>query len=271
MSALAALLMIQVACATSGPSVLPPADILLPPSDILQQWDGTWAMTEQGGIDSYMDCCEGPGENIPLTPKASQLRADYAAIGFDDITMNRNANLPRCITPGMPGIITHPLLFNFSWGPGRVHFSFEDGSVRSIWTDGRTFPERLLPKPLGTSIGHWEGSTLVVETRGISRQSEMFLMGPLRPGPQTKVMERITVNEGPVKVTNAPGNVVNPTGPIKRHLHIQTTLEDPEIFLEPYIRDQYFIVVPITFEPACKANNRSVGEAPVDLTPPEDD
>jgi hypothetical protein len=260
----AAILMMLMACATSGPSVLPP-------TDIQEQWNGTWAMTEQGAIQGYLDCCDGPGENIPLTPKYRQIRADYAAIPFTSLGMNEDANLPRCITPGMPGIFQHPLLFDFSWSPGRVNISYEDGTFRRIWTDGRTFPERLLPKRQGTSIGHWEGSTLVVETRGISRQSEMFMMGPIRPGPQTKVTERITLKEGPIKATNLPGNSLNPTGPIKNHLHLQTTLEDPEVFVEPYTYDLYFINVPISFETGCAANNRDDGQAPVDLTPPEDD
>lgn len=260
----AVILMIQMACATSGPS-------LLPPSDILEQWDGTWAMTEQGGIQSYLDCCEGPGENIPLTPKYRQTRNEYAAIAFTSAEMNKTTNLGRCITPGMPGISTHPLLFNFSWGPGQVYLSYEDGSRRHIWTDGRTFPERLLPKRLGTSIGHWEGSTLVVETRGISRQSEMFLMSAIKSSPQTIVTERITAKVGPVKATNARGNSVNPTGTIRNHMHLQTTIEDPEVFLEPFTYDRYFVGVPISFEPGCAANNRSIGMAPVDLTPPEDD
>ena len=40
---------------------------------------------------------------------------------------------------------------------------------RRIWMDGRGFPEEIEDAwlPMGYSIGHWEGSTLVVETRGM--------------------------------------------------------------------------------------------------------
>ena len=40
---------------------------------------------------------------------------------------------------------------------------------RRIWMDGRGFPEGIEDAwlPMGYSIGHWEGSTLVVETRGM--------------------------------------------------------------------------------------------------------
>jgi hypothetical protein len=40
------------------------------------------------------------------------------------------------------------------------------GETRHIYTDGRSFPaaEDMWPTVWGTSIGHWEGDTLVVET-----------------------------------------------------------------------------------------------------------
>ena len=40
---------------------------------------------------------------------------------------------------------------------------------RRIWMDGRGFPEGIEDAwlPMGYSVGHWEGSTLVVETRGM--------------------------------------------------------------------------------------------------------
>ena len=40
------------------------------------------------------------------------------------------------------------------------------GETRHIYTDGRDFPpaEDMWPTVWGTSIGHWEGDTLVVET-----------------------------------------------------------------------------------------------------------
>jgi len=40
------------------------------------------------------------------------------------------------------------------------------GSVRHIYTDGRSHPpkDELWPTRMGDSIGHWEGDTLVVDT-----------------------------------------------------------------------------------------------------------
>jgi hypothetical protein len=50
--------------------------------------------------------------------------------------------------------------------PGYVFIQGEMGDPRVIPTDGRQLPDDLLPQWNGTSVGHWEGDTLVVETAG---------------------------------------------------------------------------------------------------------
>ncbi|MCP5144565.1 MAG: hypothetical protein H6978_07045 [Gammaproteobacteria bacterium] len=50
--------------------------------------------------------------------------------------------------------------------PGYVVIQGEMGDARAIPTDGRAFPDILLPQWNGTSIGRWEGETFVIETRG---------------------------------------------------------------------------------------------------------
>ena len=56
--------------------------------------------------------------------------------------------------------------------PGRLFVLHEDlHEVRRIYLDGRDFPEGIeyAGLAMGYSIGHWEGSSLVVETRGLKR------------------------------------------------------------------------------------------------------
>jgi hypothetical protein len=55
--------------------------------------------------------------------------------------------------------------------PGYVMIQGEMGDPRVIPTDGRALPENLLPQWNGTSVGHWEGNTLVVETTGFRRET----------------------------------------------------------------------------------------------------
>jgi hypothetical protein len=50
--------------------------------------------------------------------------------------------------------------------PGKVVIQGEMGDPRIIPTDGRPLPNDLLPQWNGTSVGRWEGETLVVETAG---------------------------------------------------------------------------------------------------------
>jgi len=228
--------------------------------DMQKLWMGTWTMTEETTNERYLACCDGPALEVPLTPKYRKIRDAFAAIPF--ATREKTVgNLPHCITPGMPGEVQHPLLFEFVWSPGRVNILFQDGSYRRIWTDGRKFPETPTPTYQGYSIGHWEGDTLVVETRGISTKSEMFQSSPINTTRHTKVIERITVKHEKLKSRLTES---------EKFLRIETTLEDPEVFLRPYTFSMTFIAVPITFETGCAANNRDNGTS-FDLTPPDDD
>lgn len=52
--------------------------------------------------------------------------------------------------------------------------------VRHIYTDGRPMPPRddLWPTVTGTSIGHWEGRTLVIDTIEVTNPNEFFQGSP---------------------------------------------------------------------------------------------
>jgi hypothetical protein len=98
-----------------------------------------------------------------LTPEfaaKAQEQARAAAKAED----NPSAN---CLPPGMPGIMSQPYPIEILMTPGQVTIVVEAYTqVRHIYTDGRPMPEDPDPSFDGTSIGHWEGDTLVVETMG---------------------------------------------------------------------------------------------------------
>ena len=50
--------------------------------------------------------------------------------------------------------------------PAETLLLFIHGEVRQIFTDGRMHPSGtdLWPTPLGDSIGHWSGATLIIDT-----------------------------------------------------------------------------------------------------------
>lgn len=228
--------------------------------ELQKLWSGTWVMTEETTNERYLDCCEGKAEHIPLAPKYRKIRDDFAAIPF--ATQPKTVgNLPKCITPGSPGLMTHPVFFEFLWSPTHVAMVFQEGSLRRFYTDGRGFPEPLNLTYQGTSIARWEGETLVVETRGISSRAEMMLSNDIKSTRHTRVLERFTVKREKLKSRLIEAD---------KYLLVQTTIEDPEVFTAPYSYDMKFVVVPIPFETGCAYNNRDDGNS-FDLTPPEDD
>ena len=92
--------------------------------------------------------------------------------------------------------------------------------VRRIWMDGRDFPEGIEDAYLamGYSIGHWEGSTLVVETRGM--KPTIWDAAGMPVSTSAVVFERKYLDE-------------------EGRLHTDYTLHDPEHYNRPIYRHAY--------------------------------
>ena len=91
-----------------------------------------------------------------------------------DWTTDRS-NYDRCISTGVLNSIT-PKIYNSGsrivQGPGWLAFSNEMiHETRVIPTDGRRQLSSKIKTWMGTSVGHWEGDVLVVETRNIKPES----------------------------------------------------------------------------------------------------
>jgi hypothetical protein len=98
-----------------------------------------------------------------LTPEYAAKAAEQARLAAKTED-NPSAN---CLPPGMPGIMSQPYPIEVLMTPGQVTIVVEAYTqVRHIYTDGRPMPEDPDPSFDGTSIGRWEGDTLVVETMG---------------------------------------------------------------------------------------------------------
>ena len=104
------------------------------------------------------------GHVPPLTPEARQRAAARAAAqagkGPADSAADRSL-YDRCITRGIPGSMM-PAIYGNAYeilqGPGYVH------ETRIIALDGKPHPGENVKMYMGDAKGHWEGSTLVVET-----------------------------------------------------------------------------------------------------------
>ena len=110
----------------------------------------------------------------PLTAEAKRKAYEYGsdwALPGENIDFQSKDDFDswdRCITRGMPSMMM-PYRYNGGFriiqSPGSVVFDVEMiHEARIIPTNGAAPPEAGLKQWLGVSRGHWEGTTLVVET-----------------------------------------------------------------------------------------------------------
>src|SRR4029453_1000388 len=134
-------------------------------------------------VSSYV--IDPAGGRIPaLTPAAqaaAQERQQAQAArrkqlnGIEADWTTDRSNYDRCISTGVLQSIT-PKIYNSGsrivQGPGWLAFENEMiHETRVIPTDGRKQVGAGVKNWMGTSVGHWEGDVLVVETRNIKNES----------------------------------------------------------------------------------------------------
>jgi len=138
---------------------------------------GTFKLSENEGTTSLnmrtSIVIQPKNGRIPaLTPAAAARRDSAAAArkGHEFDGPESRSLTERCIVwpstlaPILPrGYNSNLQIFQ---SPGYVIIQGEMGDARMIPTDGRARPKDKLPQWNGTSVGHWEGDTFVVETAG---------------------------------------------------------------------------------------------------------
>jgi len=138
---------------------------------------GTFALSENEGVTSpnlrtSIVVSPANGRIPPLLPEAVARRDAVAAARagreFDGPEMRSLTE--RCIVwqSTLPPILPRGYNSNLQifQSPGIVMIQGEMGDPRIIPTDGAELPDNLVPQWNGTSVGHWEGDTLVIETAG---------------------------------------------------------------------------------------------------------
>ena len=105
-------------------------------------------------------------ETFELTP-AAQVHYDAGRKALAENKVYRD-DIGQCWPPGMPLIMTRVHPFVALQVPTAIYMvSGFINSLRIIYLDGREHsdPEIVVPTFNGESIGHWEGDTLVVDTK----------------------------------------------------------------------------------------------------------
>jgi len=184
-----------------------------------------------------------------FTPKYEAMRAAAASAPAPEDSQTAN-----CLPPGMPGIMGQPYPMEFLLTPGKVTIVIEAYTqVRHIYTDGRSLPEEPDPKFFGTSIGRWEGDTLVAETVGFNDFVQHARGVP--HGDKMRIVERFRLTDPDT-------------------MSIETTISDPDALTVPYTttaslrRHRDWTIS----EYVCEENNRNSvdtsGKAGIDSTLP---
>src|SRR5688572_18834840 len=170
----------------------------------LPDFTGVWEVSRAGGGGGARGGPSGPS----LMPEYAAKRKAFLASPPDD---GQTAN---CLPPGMPGIMGQPYPMEFLLTPGKLTIVIEAYTqVRHIYTDGRKLPEDPDLKFHGTSVGRWEGDTLVTETIGFSPLT-MLERGVPHSG-KMRIVERFRLTD-------------------PNTMSIDTTITDPEALTAPY-------------------------------------
>jgi len=200
------------------------------------------------------------GRIPPITAEAQKRRADRAAaarLRAPEVSVRTLASTyTRCITGNAAG---GPLVrggnpdpvnttgseagvtaeIQILQSPGYASIITQSGSdVRIIPLDGRPFPPANVRAWLGVSRGHWQGSTLVVETANFNDKTPATnFQGSTE---NLKMTERFTL--------------VNPTT-----IKYEYTLEDPKTWTRPWSAEAFMPKIPPgLFEFACHESNYGV-------------
>ena len=174
---------------------------------------GIWTMQADGKAGASLN---GPGDfekTAPFTPEARRKLAEYHAL------VDPTGDTPgaHCVTHGMPLAVFlgggYPV--EFVQRPEQLTIIYEThNEVRRVFLDGRRIDDKdILPSRGGTSWGHWEGNTLVVETKGLKEALDQ----PTAHGANARIIERYTPEM---------------EGGIKR-LRVEVTIHDPEFYTRP--------------------------------------
>jgi hypothetical protein len=180
------------------------------------------------------------GRVPPLTPEAEKRQRTRVAGGssFGNGPFDKAEDFSlydRCITRGLPGVMFPGVYNNNSrivQAPGYVAITYEMiHETRVIPIDGRPFPSDQIRQYMGDARGHWEGHTLVVETRNFSARTNFR-----GSGATLRLVERF-----------------RRVG--KKGLRYEVTIDDPKTFMREWTAALNLKPQAEVFEYACHEGN----------------
>ncbi len=127
----------------------------------------------------------------------------------------RNASRSQCVPFGPPALMTLPSTVVIEQRGNEIVFTLDVMEAqRTVHLGAQEHPAQLEPSLHGHSIGHWEGSTLVVDTLGYTAHPDGYAFD--RPSSASKhVVERFTLTDD------------------RKHIEYEAVVEDPEYLAVP--------------------------------------
>jgi len=178
--------------------------------------------------------CKNSGSgDLPFTPagKAENDKKDKFDYGAHCLPWGYVRSFA---TPYPHAYVSHPDRLAIMWE--------QDNAFHMVPTDGRPLPKDPEPSWRGTSVGHWEGDTLVIETVGFNGKT--WLDTAQHPhSDQLKVTERLTRTD-------------------YDHINYELIMEDPKFYSKPIKNIRTFVLMKHgqeLYEYSCTENNRCEG------------
>jgi hypothetical protein len=175
--------------------------------------DGPTPRTPDGKVD-FSGVWNSPnfgnlGGPLPLQEWAQKAAEEHKA--NDD----RDDPEGKCLPSGVPRISPYPM--KIVQTPTLIVMLFEGNvhSYRQFFMDGRAHDPNLDPSFMGESIAHWDGDTLVVDTRNFNDRTWLSSGTAAPHTDQLHVIERYR-------------------RPDLGHIEVEITLEDPGAFTRPH-------------------------------------
>lgn len=179
-----------------------------------------------------------------MTPEEWPLRPEAAALTGQRQASGRDFQTAYCLPSSIPAAL---LVLNFKivQAPREIIVLAGTGDPpRQIYTDGRSLPKDPLPSWMGSSVGRWEGDTLIVETTGFNERAWLDGFGHPR-SEAMRVTERYRRRD-------------------VGHMDLEVAFDDPKYYTRPFGFKTTLLLIPDSdvLEYVCTENEKDSAHMP---------
>jgi len=170
-------------------SALAPENLTKPRPKAPFDLTGNWFIDNSPGIQGWLF---GPAAIPKLTPAAQKHRDAYVK-AIADGKVYRD-DIGNCWPAGVPIIMTRVWPIAMIQTPTAIYMVSEFmNSLRTVFLDGRphTDADIVVRTFNGESVGHWEGDTLVVETKNFIDDEHHWVDQGVPASGELRIVERI--------------------------------------------------------------------------------